>query len=205
MIDSSPEEGSNVSAMDDMDLDALLSSLEGIDDMGETAGTETEPEQDIFSMAEPSEEEVLDLPEAAYREENEDISEAVNAMEAGTELEEMALPEEETAAEPVDLPQTAPEDLSGEAEGAPAESKMLSPEEIEAMFAQMDEEEAQEEAEKQAQAEVVENVPEEENSEDDLLAMLENMDVQDENLDEINSILEKEDNNEIIKFCNSML
>lgn len=166
LIDDSGANDSQKS--DEMDLDALLNSLEGIDEETDESGavSENEPEEDIFSTGEESAE--------------------------PKEWQEAEQAEEEYAAEP----EESADSLSGEA-------KMLSPEEIEAMFAQMDEEEAQESenqleeidsADEEIEATSGESVSEE----DDLLAMLENMEEENPELDEINTLLEKSDNNEFV-------
>lgn len=166
LIDDSSANDSQES--DEMDLDALLNSLEGIGEETDESGaaSEDEPEEDIFSTGE----------ESAEPEEWQEAEEA----------------EEEYAAEPEESADSFDSDV-----------KMLSPEEIEAMFAQMDEEEAQE-TENQpgeidgADEEIEENSSESVSEEDDLLAMLENMEEENPELDEINSLLEKSDNNEFV-------
>lgn len=172
---------------DEMDLDALLNSLEGIGTDAGDIGAESavEPEEDIFSGGE------------------EDI---FSTGEEGEELEEWQAPEEiaetgETAEEYEAEPEF---DLESEesADSFESDVKMLSPEEIEAMFAQMDEEEAQEAEnlpeEFDSAEEELEEAVGESNEEDDLLAMLENMEEESPELNEINSLLEKSDNNEFV-------
>ncbi|MBO5291561.1 MAG: hypothetical protein J6B10_00030 [Lachnospiraceae bacterium] len=159
LIDSG--ETDNAQENEEVDLDALLNSLEGIEDIVQENAQEKE------------------------QEETEEAEKDIWAVEEDAAAEEQ--PEKE-------------QDETGEDQ---AETKMLSPEEIEAMFAQMDAEEAleagQESDEKMySDEELQEDDAESGESEDDLLAMLEGMEEQDPDLNEINSLLEKSDHHEAV-------
>lgn len=159
LIDSG--ETDNAQENEEVDLDALLNSLEGIEDIVQENAQEKE------------------------QEETEEAEKDIWAVEEDAAAEEQ--PEKE-------------QDETGEDQ---AETKMLSPEEIEAMFAQMDAEEAleagQESDEKMySDEEQQEDDAESGESEDDLLAMLEGMEEQDPDLNEINSLLEKSDHHEAV-------
>lgn len=176
LIDTSEAESTD---NDSIDLDALLSSLEGIEgEMEETQEPGEEiPETDIFAAD--SEDENLEEWQP------EDNVETEESPEESVDLEETGSVEEEL-----------PEDAD--------EPKMLSPEEIEAMFAEMDQEEAMESENDMAEEIVSEDDSEESDAdgggeEDDLLAMLESMESDNSDLNEINSLLEKSDNNEMVE------